>query len=246
MLVLIDPGNTKLLVTGPSGQVSGQEADGTVVQDIPGSVVFPSLPLVLIADPALGNYTTSVTGNVSGTYVFETASVTLSQTLGQQAFTGTLAAGQSMIYTTALDATASSPQTTSPPTNVIGEQVVFRRKQNKKGKPVGKPVLVGYMLEFSGMLSPSDAGNKANYQAETVSIKRVKKKIQRTFHPIVGFSVSYNGSSDSVTLTFAGKPNFQTGGQITVLAGVTGASGAELGGNTTFTIAPKGRVITPA
>ena len=40
---------------------------------------------------------------------------------------------------------------TAPPTPipamVIGEQAIFQRKM-KKGKPVGKPVLVGYMLEF--------------------------------------------------------------------------------------------------
>ena len=112
VLVLIDPGDTRLLVTGPGGQTSGQDADGTVVQGIPGSVDFPSLPLVLVADPLAGDYSTIVAANAPGSYVFESAAVTLSQSLGQQVFAGTLAADQSAIYGTTLASTNGVPQTT--------------------------------------------------------------------------------------------------------------------------------------
>ena len=73
-----------------------------------------------------------------------------------------------------------------------------------------------------------------------------RKKVQRTLHPIPGFQVSYTAVSDSVTITLTGKPTFPTGGQITVLPGVTGISGLELGGHTVFTIAAKGRSVTPS
>ena len=129
---------------------------------------------------------------------------------------------------------------------IIGEQAIFQRKLNKKRKPVGKAVLVGYAFEFSSPLDPSSAGNSANYQVDTVTTKRVKKKVERILHPTSGFSVSYNAATGAVMLTLAGKPTFPTGGQITVLAGVTGISGAELAGSTMFAIAPKGRTIAPS
>ncbi len=117
---------------------------------------------------------------------------------------------------------------------------MFVRKLNKKGKPTGKPVLVGFTFEFSSPLGPSAAGNAANYQVDTVTTKRVKKKNQIILRPLSGFSVSYTAASDSVRLTLAGKPAFATGGQITVLAGVTGASGGELEGTTVFKIVARG------
>ena len=47
-------------------------------------------------------------------------------------------------------------------------------------------------------------------------------------------------------LTHGGKPTFPTGGQIAVLAGVTGISGLELRGNSVLTISAKGRNIAPS
>jgi hypothetical protein len=35
---------------------------------------------------------------------------------------------------------------------VFGEQAIIRRKTNKKGKPSGKPALVGFNFEFSAPL----------------------------------------------------------------------------------------------
>jgi len=141
----------------------------------------------------------------------------------------------------------SIKQTVMPPPTppvIIGEQPVFVRKLNKKGKPTGKPVLVGYTFEFSSPLNPSAAGNAANYQVDTVTTKRVKKKTVKILHPLSGFRVSYTAASESVMLTLAGKPTFPTGGQLTVLAGVTGPTGVELAGTTVFTIAKKGQAIT--
>ncbi len=130
-----------------------------------------------------------------------------------------------------------------PPVMVIGEQAVFQRKL-KKGKPVGKSVLVGYMLDFSAPLNPA-AANRANFQVATMTTKKVKKKVTHILQPITSFNVSYVPANDAVDITFSGTETFPTGGQITVLSGVTGATGGALTGTTIFTIAPKGTRISP-
>ena len=133
------------------------------------------------------------------------------------------------------------------PLTIIGEQPLFRRKTNKKGKPIGKPVLSGFLFDFSQALNPSSATNNANYQVDTVTTKRVKKQTRHILHPITSFSVAYSAANDSVTLTFAGKQTFRTGGQITVVggppSGITGVSGAALAGSKVFTISPRGQSI---
>ena len=119
------------------------------------------------------------------------------------------------------------------PLIIIGEQPLFHRKTNKKGKPIGKPVLSGFVFDFSQPLNPSSAANSANYQVDTITTKRVKKQTRHILHPITSFSVAYSAANDSVTLTFAGKQTFRTGGQITVVggspSGVTGSLGRRAG-----------------
>ena len=127
---------------------------------------------------------------------------------------------------------------------IIGEQALFVRKTNKKGRPVGKPVLAGYEFEFSSPLNPASATNSANYQVDNVTTKRVKKKVERILQPITKFNVSY--SNDAVTIALAGHETFKTGGQITVLNSLAGASGAALAGTTVFTISKGGKGITPS
>ena len=131
---------------------------------------------------------------------------------------------------------------------ISSEQPVFHRKTNTKGKSVGRPALSGFTFDFSAALNPSSAMRSANYQLDTITTKRVKKKIHRVLHPITSFSVSYSAADDSVTLTFAGKQAFPAGGQITVVSGptggVTGAAGAAIVGNNVFTISPGGRSVT--
>ncbi len=131
---------------------------------------------------------------------------------------------------------------------IVGEHPVFHRKTNKHGKPVGKSILSGFTFDFSAALSLSSGTSKANYQVDTVTVKRVRMHTQRVLHPINGFSVAYNPAGDSVTLTFAGNQTFPSGGQITVVGGpsggVTGASGAALVGKRVFTISRGGRNLT--
>jgi autotransporter-associated beta strand protein len=131
-----------------------------------------------------------------------------------------------------------------PPTVILGEQSVFSRKTNKKGKPVGKPVLTGYEFELSSPLNPASATNSANYQVDNVTSKRVKKKVVSILQPITKFSVSY--SNDAVTIVFAQRQTFKTGGQITILNSLAGPSGPVFAGSKVFTISKGGKVITPS
>ena len=135
------------------------------------------------------------------------------------------------------------------PLVIVSEQPLFHRKTNKKGKPVGRLVLSGFLFDFSGALNSSSATNPADYEIDAISTKRVRKQTRRILHPITSFSVAYSAATDSVTLTFSGKQTFRTGGQITVVggppAGVTGASGAALAGNNAFTVSPGGKEISP-
>ena len=54
-------------------------------------------------------------------------------------------------------------------------------KRNKKGKPVGKPV-VSFVFQFSAAMDPATAGDANNYQVDWTSTKKVKKKTL-TFPP---------------------------------------------------------------
>jgi hypothetical protein len=76
--------------------------------------------------------------------------------------------------------------------------------------------------------------------------KKVKKKVSHILKPITNFTVSYLPANDAVAIAFSGKETFPTGGQITVLEGLTGASGGALEGTIVFNITPKGTNISPA
>ncbi len=177
-----------------------------------------SLTGVSLAGLSAGSYSTAVTASFAGDSTY--ASSSASGTLNVRAAT---------------------------PLIITSEQPLFNRKHNKKGKPIGKPVLSGFLFDFSQALSATSATNNANYQVDTVTTKRVKKQTRRILHPITSFSVAYSAANDSATLTFAGKQTFKKGGQISLLggseSGITGASGAELAGTKVFAISPRGQSI---
>ena len=151
--------------------------------------------------------------------------------------------------------TNPTPTPTPAPPTIIGEQVLFTRKLNKRGKPTGRPVLSGFELEFSAAMNAATAGNASNYRLGWTSTKRVKKRVVTVLHP-VAFRVQYSDSNDSVSLLLSGKQAFAQGGHIAVIAappnGVSSAAGVLLDGNDegvagdngAFTILPKARGIT--
>jgi hypothetical protein len=114
------------------------------------------------------------------------------------------------------------------------------------GQPTGKAVLTGFTLDFGVALSAAAAGNAAMYQIDTVTIKKVKGKTETILKPIANFAVSYLAAGDAVQLTLGSKQTFPTGGQITVLPGLTTSSGAMLTGPAVFTIAKGGTRVVPS
>jgi hypothetical protein len=118
---------------------------------------------------------------------------------------------------------------------------IFQRKAGRKGKPV----LTGVTIDWSAPLDPSAASSPGSYQIDTVTIKKVKKTLKRILHPITNFTVSYTPGSVDVALRFGSTQAFPTGGQITVLAGVTSAAGGALEGTTEFAVSKGGKRIEP-
>ncbi len=139
----------------------------------------------------------------------------------------------------------SPPPVTPTKTVIISEAPLFRRKLNKKGKPTGKAVLSDFTLDFGVPLNPAAAGNAANYQIDSITKKKSKKGSQTILHPITNFTVSYVPASDAVEIAFTATETFPTGGQITVLSGVTTAAGGTLTGNAVFTISKGGKSVGP-
>lgn len=142
-----------------------------------------------------------------------------------------------------------------PPPTVIGEQLLFNRRFNKRGKPIGRPIFVGFGLTYSTTMNAAAAGSPGNYQLDAIQIKRFRHQILRILHPLA-FSVNYVAATNSVQILVQGKPPFVKGGQITVIAappsGVQSAAGVFLDGNNegvagdngVFQIAPHARNIS--
>ena len=82
----------------------------------------------------------------------------------------------------------STPRPTPTQTVIIGEQPVFERKRNKKGKPTGKAALAGFALDFGVPLNSAAAESAASYQVDTVTTKKVKKKKETLLQPITNIT----------------------------------------------------------
>jgi hypothetical protein len=111
VLVMEDPGQTDLLVTAPSGKQVGKTDTGAILQDVPGSAYFASVPLVAVVAPGGGTYQTQVRGTGSGSYTIVTALVHGQSVQASQTFTGPIMAGLTAVYTTTLDPAAGTVQT---------------------------------------------------------------------------------------------------------------------------------------
>ena len=79
-----------------------------------------------------------------------------------------------------------------------------------------------------------------------MTTKKVKKKVEHLLRPITNLTVSYTAASDAVMIAFSGKETFPTGGQITVLGGLTIASGGTLSGPAVYAISKGGKSIGPS
>jgi hypothetical protein len=231
-----------------------ETATSQVLEETPGLpiTVNPATPALAWTAPgnipygaALSAQQLDATASVPGTFAYSPPLGTvlhagLDQTLSVT-FTPTDATDYSTVSATTTIKVAAQPVT------IIGEQALFQRKM-KHGKPTGKPMLVGYMIDFSGKLNASSADLATNYQVDVLTVKKVKKKNVTSFQPLNGFTVSYNDASESVSVVFTSQQKFKTGGQITVLSGpssgVTSLSGVYLSGSRVLAIAASGNRIS--
>jgi hypothetical protein len=105
-------------------------------------------------------------------------------------------------------------------------------------------VLTGFALEFSRPMAASVL-NATEYQLEEVQAKAAGKS--KAVHlKAVGLTVSYDTSSNTATVSVAGKHAFPKGGVLAVNTAVASAAGKSLGGSSTFVIAKGGKSIGPA
>jgi hypothetical protein len=139
--------------------------------------------------------------------------------------------------------TTPTPTPTTP--TIQSEQIeLVYLKHNKKGKPIGKPV-VDIAFTFSIPMNPGTAGSTSNYQVAWISTKKVGKKLVPVVHPIGVLSVTPDSSDKVFTVaTNATQKTFAKGGQVVVIGGVSSRAGVSLGGNQTFTIGAKASSIS--
>ena len=71
--------------------------------------------------------------------------------------------GLTSATTVAFSVTSQPPPTPAPPV-IIGQSVLFTRKTNRRGKPVGRPVLAGFEFDFSTSMNPVTTGNASNFR----------------------------------------------------------------------------------
>jgi hypothetical protein len=150
--------------------------------------------------------------------------------------------------------TTNSFNVTSAPPRIASEAVVITRKKNKKGNPIGSPMLSGYTITFSTAMDQTSLSNSANFQLALKQLKNQRVKVGKKFvtkkvvvlKPI-GFRLS-NVTSNSVTISLAGKQTFPKGGQIMVNAaapsGVDDATHVFMAQNGILSIGPTGKSIS--
>ncbi|MGP0063459.1 MAG: beta strand repeat-containing protein [Isosphaeraceae bacterium] len=220
--------------------LGGTQLDATASDTVNGSTV--SVPGTFSYSPAAGAVLAVGNG--------QTLSVVFTPT-DTTDYKSTSATATINVLTATPTPTPTSTPTPAPTPTIKGEQIVLTYlKHNKKGKPIGKPV-VNIMIDYSIPMNSGTADNASNYQVDWVSTKKVKKKVQTILHPIGVLSATSNASNTAVTLaTSATNAKFAKGGQLTIIAaapgGVDSAAGVYLAGNNIFTITAKAGSIEPS
>jgi streptogramin lyase len=213
-----------------------------------------------------GSVTISLANNPGGSTLGGTLTVQAQN--GVATFTGLTLNGPGTGYTLQVTAPGLTPAVTTPfsvqaptppPAEITGATVVISQKHNKKGRPVGRPVLVGYQFNFNlpmnGSINNSTNFTLAQYVQVTVRVGKKRKKVLQ-LQPL-GFSFNVL-SNTAVRLLLIGKPAFKLGGQITLVGtppgglstqdgGFLDGNGNGIGGvNAVYNIARGGKVISHA
>jgi streptogramin lyase len=256
--VLVDPA-TKLVVTTqpPSSIATGTPFSLTVTDEyVSGSVdtAFHGTITVSLPSPNVGGSTIVLGGNLTVTASNGIATFTgLTINITGNSYTLNVSGGgDGPTPTSAFDVVPPPPPSPPPPAvlpppTVTGETAIFTQKRNKKGKPIGKPTLGGYTIDFSTAMNQATIGAPGNYVVEMLNLKKQGKRKKVEVAQPIRFSVT-KVTSQSVTLQVAAKQNFPRGGQITVIAspasGVENTAGVFMAVNAVLTISPRGTGIT--
>ena len=223
-------------VTASDPSTAGETSSGVASIAIYDSVNGGGFALFTTLTPSHPSATFN--GQVGDTYGFYSIAT---DTAGNAQATPTGAQATTKV----IGSSTTTPTPTPSPTQtvIVAEQALFNRKLNKKGKPTGKPALTGFTLDFGVPLNAATAENPANYQVDTVTTKKVKKKTQQVLHPITNFTVSYTAAGGAVEISLGAKETFPTGGRITVVSGLTTAVGGTLTGPAVFAISKGGNNV---
>ena len=232
-----------------SGFVNGDDA-----ASLGGTLTF-STPADASSPP--GTYPVFPSGLTSANYAIAFAAGTLSVTPRALTVTANNAAKTYGDPDPAFSASYSG-FATGDSASSLGGTLAFATNEPAGNAPVGNYTITpsgltstNYMITFDTAMNPSDLGNGGNYIIGSEVIKTVKVKVGKrttkqkmiSFTPLP-FSVSAV-TSNSVTLTLAGKPKFSKGGQLTVVAaGLESSAGAFLAANGVFTISKGGKQIS--
>ena len=103
------------------------------------------------------------------------------------------AAGPASTTTAPFSVTASTtppPQAPTPP-RIASASVVYTRKLNARGKPVGKPIFSGFAFQFNTAMNAIAAGNPGNYQVQIKVQQRQPRKKPVTVLQPIGFAASF-------------------------------------------------------
>ena len=128
------------------------------------------------------------------------------------------AGGLSSVITTAI--------TVPSPPEIQSASVWTNQKTNKKGRPIGKPVLIGYQFTFNMAMSPSIT-DLSDYQVQTyvqVTVKIGKRRTKVLQPRPIGFSLTAT-PNNTVQVRLVGKQAFKFGGQITLTSGISSSAG---------------------
>jgi streptogramin lyase len=200
-----------------------------------------------------GTVTVSLGNNPGGAGLSGTTTVTANQ--GVATFSGlslnNAGTGYSLVVSgTGVSGTVSTGtfQVVSVPPVIIGASIVKVQNRNKKGKPVGKPILEVQLVYSTAMNSA--AGLSSNYQVGYKVIKKVKKTKTTILKP-VNVTAAYNPNTNTVLLALPKNQKFTQGGQVTVVGtppgGVASSNGVLLNGgsNGVYTITNNLKGIAP-
>jgi streptogramin lyase len=257
--VVVGPTTELVITTEPPSTVTAGNGFGITVEDEYVSAPNP------VNTAFNGNVTIALDANPGPSSLGGT--LTVAAVNGVATFSGLTLNNPGIGYTLQVSSTGLNPTTTVPPFNValpipptiMAEQPVFFQKTNKKGKPVGKKLLIGYTITYSTAMNQSAIGTSTNYQVEVLKkfvkerVPGSKKKIKVPVYQQIAVTVPPPPTltSMSATLMLPGKPGsqkFPKGGQITVIAappgGVDDSSGIFLAQNVVLTISAGGKTIS--